>query len=285
MLCKEVSVDDAGGYEHEAFIAEFYDNIPGYRGREDVDYFVDAARRSGGPVLEVACGTGRVLLPIAREGIPITGMDLSPHMLRICRERLASEPGAVRAIAKTVLADMRRFDLGSRFNLVTLPFRPFQHLSTVEDQLSCLASIHRHLSDDGMLILDLFNPWLPALVADNVGQELSPDPPFTMPDGRRVVRRTKFVSKDLFNQVNHMEMIYYVTHPDGREERLVHAYRMRYLFRFEAEHLLARCGFRLLNVYADFRRNPYGSTYPGELVIEARKVAAEVTGGRGPSAR
>jgi hypothetical protein len=94
-----------------------------------------------------------------------------------------------------------------------------------------------------------------------------------MPDGRRVTRRLRFVSKDLFNQVNHSELIYYVTHPDGRQERLVHSVLMRYLFRFEAEHLLACCGFALEHVYADYDRSLYGSKYPGDLIMVARKSA------------
>ena len=166
---------------------------------------------------------------------------------------------------------MRDFELGRAFRLATLPFRPFQHLTTVEDQLSCLGSIHRHLVAGGRLILDVFNPSLEALTSDIAGQEIGDEPEFTTPDGRRVVRRHKIVSRDLHNQINHVELIYYVTHPDGREERLVHAFPMRYLFRFEAEHLLARCGFEVEDVYADFDKSPYGSKYPGELIFVARK--------------
>ena len=66
----------------------------------------------------------------------------------------------------------------------------------------------------------------------------------------------------------------YVTHPDGREERLVHAFRLRYLFRFEVEHLLARAGFAIEHLYAGFDRSAYGSTYPGELVFVACRTAA-----------
>jgi hypothetical protein len=94
-----------------------------------------------------------------------------------------------------------------------------------------------------------------------------------MPDGRRIYRRHKFVAKDHFNQVNDVELIYYVTHADGRQERRVHAFPMRYLFRFEAEHLLARCGFEVEHVYADYDKSPYGSEYPGDLIFVARRVA------------
>jgi hypothetical protein len=68
-----------------------------------------------------------------------------------------------------------------------------------------------------------------------------------------------------------VELIYRVTYPDGREERLVQRFTMRYLFRFEAEHLLARSGFEVENVYADFDKSPYGSKHPGDLVFVTRK--------------
>src|SRR5262249_17417106 len=117
-----------------------------------------------------------------------------------------------------------------------------------------------------------FNPSLEALTQDNLGQECGEEPAFTTPDGRRVVRRHKIASRDFAQQVAQVELVYYVTHPDGREERLVHAFPMRYLFRFEAEHLLARCGLEVEQVYADYAGSPYGSKYPGELILVAKKV-------------
>ena len=258
-------------YEEYAFVADLYDHVGLYRDRPDVRFYVEAATAAGSPVLEVGCGTGRVLIPTARAGVDIVGLDLSPHMLAICRQRLQEEPETVRGRVRLVEADMRHFDLGSRFTLATIPFRPFQHLITVEDQLSCLASIRRHLVDDGVLILDLFNPSLDFLVNRPVGEELDEEPPFTTPDGRQVIRRQKTVAIDRFQQVGHYELIYYVSHPDGRQERLVQAFPLRYVFRFEAEHLLARAGFTLEHVYADYDKSPYGSKYPGELLMVARR--------------
>src|SRR6267378_2019276 len=150
----------AGGYEEYAFIADLYDHVVPYRDRPDVTFFVEAASKAGSPVLEIGCGTGRVLIPTARAGIDIAGLDLSPHMLRVCQERLLDEPEAVRSRARLIQADMRNFDLAQNFKLATLPFRPFQHLTTVSDQMSCLESIHRHLVKGGRLILDLYNPRL-----------------------------------------------------------------------------------------------------------------------------
>jgi SAM-dependent methyltransferase len=247
--------------------AEFYDYVPPYSERADVAFWTAAALESGGPVLEVGCGTGRVLIPTARAGIEIVGLDLSQAMLAICRRRLAQEPEEVRARARLVKADMRDFDLGRQFALVTIPFRPFQHLITVEEQLACLTTIRRHLAPGGRLILDLFNPSLPALVDESRADEYGDEPEFVLPDGRRVVRRFRTVRKDWLAQVQDVELIYYVTHGDGRQERLVHSFPMRYLFRFEAEHLLARCGFEVKALYANYEKIPYGSNYPGELIF------------------
>ncbi len=251
-------------------IAGLYDHVTLYRDRSDVAFYVDMAAAAGGPVLELGCGTGRVLIPTARAGVEIVGLDSSPHMLETCRARLAREPQDVQARVRLVAGDMREFDLGRTFALVSIPFRPFQHLLGVGDQLACLTRVRRHLVNGGALVFDLFNPSIDALAAENPGVEAGDEPPFTTPDGRRVRRRHRIVSYDRFNQVNQTELIYYVTHPDGRVERLVHGFAMRYLFRYEVEHLLARAGFALQHVFSGFDRAPYGSVYPGDLVLVAR---------------
>lgn len=251
-----------------AAIAGLYDHVTLYRARPDVRFFVDAALEAGSPVLEVGSGTGRVLIPTAREGIAITGLDASAAMLAVCRQALNEEDDAVGARVTLVEGDMRGFDLGRRFRLVTLPFRPFQHLVSVEDQLACLASIRRHLEPDGRMVLDLFNPSLEAL-ARPVGGEPAQDAEFSTPDGKRVVRSYRIVSRDLAEQVMRVEMFYDVAHPDGRAERLVHRFPMRWLFRFEVEHLLVRAGFRVTALYAGYDKAPFGSVYPGELLFVA----------------
>ena len=260
-----------GTYNEYMAIAELYDYVVPYRERQDVGFFVEAAKKSGGPVLELGCGTGRVLIPTAQAGVEITGLDLSPDMLEICRKNLKAEPQEVQARVRLVEGDMRRFELAQKFGLVTLPFRPFQHLTTVEEQLACLGCIHNALAEGGQMILDIFNPSLESLTRTNFGEEMSEEPEFSLPDGRKVIRRHMVTSRDVPNQVNYVELIYYVSHPDGQKERLVQAFPMRYLFRFEAEHLLARAGFEVEQLYSDYNKIPYGAKYPGELIFVARK--------------
>ena len=155
--------------------------------------------------------------------------------------------------------------------MITTPFRPFQHLLTVEDQLQSLDCIYRHLVPGGIFILDIFNPSLNFLTSDNLDQEIEEEHPFTTPDGIKVRRFAKITNRDYHKQIQDVELIYYLTHPDGQEERIVHAFPMRYLFRFEAEHLLVRAGFEIKDCYADFNRAPLGSTYPGELIFLAQR--------------
>lgn len=262
----------SGCPEYDEF-AEYYDHVFPYRNRDDVAFFVELAQQASGPVLEVACGTGRVLLPCARAGAAVVGLDLSPGMLAVCRQRLAAEPPAVRARVELHEADMRAFDLGRSFALVTTPFRGFQHLLTVEDQQRALGAIRRHLADDGRFVLDLFNPSMPFLGDERWLVNPLVEPAFTMPDGRSVVRSFRIVERNRFQQVQHLEMSYDVTWPDGRVERRGSRFALRYLFRFEAEHLLVREGFRIEAIYGDYHRRPYGETdYPGELVFVCRKA-------------
>ena len=269
----EVTGEDgrARDYSGREFVAEFYDHLYAIRGREDIEFWVESARRYGGPVLELGCGTGRVLLPVARSGVEIVGLDLSESMLAICRRRLAEEPPEVQSRVQLHQMDMRGFRLEGKFNLITTPFRPFQHLVEVEDQLACLEAAHRHLAPGGRLIIDVFDPSLEFLIDKTRHEESDPGEPFTLPDGRTVAVSERVARRDLAHQMQFCEMIYYVTHPDGRRERFVHEFSMRHFFFYEMQHLLARAGFEVEDVYADFDRTRYGSRPEWkEMVFTAR---------------
>ena len=252
--------------------AAFYDAIVPYRQREDVAFFVEMARDSGGPVLEVGCGTGRVLIPTARTGVSITGLDASPAMLKVCRESLAREPEEVRECVTLVQGDMRDFQLDARFALITLPFRPFQHLLEVGEQIACLTCLYLHLEKGGLLVLDLFNPMIERLIEENYPAEFQVEPAAKLEDGSEMVRSTRIVSRDLARQCMDVEFQHDFTYADGRKEQYVERAPLRYFFRYEVEHLLARCGFEVEWLYADYTRKPFGEIYPGELLYVARKI-------------
>src|SRR5262245_35858109 len=99
----------------------------------DVAFYLDCARRFGRPVLELATGTGRVLIPLAKAGYEVVGLDAAPAMLEVARAKLGREPELAARVA-LVEGDMRDFSLGRRFPLTLIPARAFQHVVEPEDQ-------------------------------------------------------------------------------------------------------------------------------------------------------
>ncbi len=235
-------------------LAEFYDATPLYSARHDVEFYLDAARQADGPILELGCGTGRVLVPTAAAGKQIVGLDSSEPMLARCRKKLAREPADVQDRTLLVNGDMRRFSLGKDFGLLTIPFRGFQHLLPVEEQLTCLGCAYRHLAPGRRLILDVFQPDLGRLLDPKFRQEIEEVPETLLPDGRRFRLTSRVAAAHRAEQYNEIELIHYVTYPDGRSERLAQTFPFRYFFRYEVEHLLARAGFKLRELFGSFDR-------------------------------
>ncbi len=252
----------ASAYDDIPDFGLLYDHVPLYLERQDLDFYVAEAKASGGPVLEVGCGTGRILLPTARAGCTITGIDSSGHMLARCRTKLAAEPAEVQSRVTLAQHDMRSFSLERTFALITAPFRVVQHLITQEDQLQFLAAARRHLAPGGRLVFDVFNPWFDKLVgADGVEREDTAE--LRLRDGRRLRRCYRIARVRWVDQVSESELIYYV---DGK--RYVQAFEMRWYLAAELCNLLARAGFRAREIYGDFKRGPLVDGCP-EIVVVA----------------
>ena len=262
--------DFTGGYVDLPFVCEYYDHIFG--GLEDIQFYVDLALRSGGPVLELGSGTGRIMIPIACAGLKITGIDLSARMISILRKKLKAEHEGTVSKVEILNKDIRRFDLGKSYPLVIVPFSTFQYLLEVPDQLSCLESCVKHLDEGGTFVLSVFNESISRLSDHGLYNEFDITPEFEMPDGRRVCRKFRYVGRDYTRQVEIKESIFYIRHPDGRSERLVHEFGMRYFFQYELIHLCARAGLNVKAVYSDYNYRPYDASFrEGRLIIIAEK--------------
>jgi SAM-dependent methyltransferase len=218
----------------------------------DVEFYVDQARRSGGPVLELACGTGRILLATARAGIEITGVDASAAMLARARERLAAEPPEIRRRVVLHEADMCAFDAGRRFPLVTIPFRPVSHLLGLEQQLALVRTVRRHLGPRGRLVFDVFQPD-PVFLAGPREERLD----LEREEGGRRIRRFSRARPHLATQVMDVTFRWEIEEPSGKRTEHGVEFPMRWYHRYELEHLLARGGLRVLALYGDFRRGPF----------------------------
>lgn len=261
--------EDTGHYD--GFVAETYDFVIPYRERKDIDFFVETAKSADGPVLELGCGTGRVLLPIAKSGVTIAGLDISKEMLTICRKKMDQEPEEVRSRVTLVHGDMRYFEMNNRFAMAIIPFRGFHHLLYTYEHLLCLKTISRHLLPDGRLVLDLFFPFLPYLYDKRFLTVYDEEPPFTLEDGSQVVRRSKLLDRSIVTQMIQLAFYYERIYPDGRIEHHKHEFIMRYFFRYELEHVLARGGFQIIEMYSDYQKTPFECDYPNEMIVIARK--------------
>jgi SAM-dependent methyltransferase len=255
---------------YDNFVADYYDASPIVAGRRDVDFYVNAAKEFGHPVLELGCGSGRVTIAVAQGGFTITGVDLSPKMLAKAEEKTARLSDAGRSRVNLVQGNMTNFCLGALFRLVIIPFRPFQHLLDVQQQLDCLHRVRRHLETGGHLILDFFQTDARRMHDPEFLQERQAAE-YQMSDGRKVRLSERVTAFHRAEQLNDVEMIYRVTHLDGREERLIMAFPFRYFFRYEVEHLLARCGFSVEATYGDFDRSPLQDRSP-EMIFVAVAV-------------
>lgn len=239
--------------------AELYDTIStGLEG--DVQFYLEEAERSGSPVLELGCGTGRILIPIAEAGIEVVGLDAAPSMLAVARQKVAALPRETQACIQLIEGDMKRFDLEQRFSLILIPFRAFLHLLRVEDQKQALACIHAHLIEGGRLVFNVFDPRLEIIAA------------YAGPMGAALTRMKEFVHP----QTGH-RMIVWCTRRYSCEEQIVTEDRLieeldvsgqslsrryatltlRWVYRYEMEHLLSRCGFEAEALYGNFSRGAF----------------------------
>ena len=252
-------------YEDE-WSAEIYDYQ--VRSTADVHLWLSLSRESEGGALELACGTGRVLLPLARAGLEVTGLDLSPHMLAVARQKLAQETRDVQARVRLVEGSMAGFSLDQSFGLIYIPARAFQALLSRARQQACLESCRQHLRPGGRLAVDVFNPLLSRLIAPG-GVDEEPDE-FTELRGAPV-RQDAHTDYDLAEQMLLSVWRYQTTCERGAPVVHEYALRLRYFFRFEMEWMLEACGFELEALYGDFDRSEFTANSP-EMIFVARRV-------------
>ncbi len=247
---------------------------------EDIPFYVDLAKKAGqfplsevgegvrgrGSVLELGCGTGRVTIPIAKAGVEVTGLDSSLEMLDVARAKSAGIENV-----RWVQSDMANFELDQRFGLVIIPFRSFSLLLTVAEQQACLRRIHDHLLPGGRLALNFFNPDL-ALMASWLTDKRD----LWQKERASIERQRELWTKRRLSTAEQR-----VEGEDARLEpsdtgaviaRIERNLRLRYVFRYEMEHLLALNGFEVQALYGWFDRRPFDDE-SSEMVWIAGKPA------------
>jgi ubiquinone/menaquinone biosynthesis C-methylase UbiE len=251
--------------------AELYDaSVPDWDG--ELDYYrrlVSEALDSGQAVLEVACGTGRVTIRLAHEGVSIVGVDLDEEMLQVARIK-SSDLTNVR----WVRGDMRSFDLEETFGLIIVPGHSFQFMCTPQDQIKALETFRHHLTSGGTLVLHINHDdveWLGDLLR-NPGGRFEPVCEIRHPQTDRRMRKSNAWA---FEQCTQTATVITRWEEMGEDGSILQTWErqpmaLHCVFPFEMEHLLARAGFIDRVVYGDFLQNPLDERSP-DMIWVARK--------------
>ena len=227
----------------------------------DVDVHVAFAARFGGPVLELACGSGRLLAPLAQAGFRATGVDSSAAMLERARQRL----DALGVHAELVEQRMEALDLDDRFRTIILGLDSFGLLVKRDDQLSALRAAKRHATHDARLILDVSNGNLRG--ASEPPEELLHDMTLPDPDTGRPI--TKFVLRRPKPAEQLDELMFFYDEQDQRGylKRSMVELRLRWFTRFELELLLQTAGWQIEELYGGYDLAAYGPTSDRILLV------------------
>lgn len=240
--------------------AELYDLVHLGPSKGEVEFYLRQTARWGDRVLELACGTGRLTVPLAARGLRITGLDLADAMLARARDRAARAGAAARFLK----SDMRAFELAERFDLIFIPINSLCHLLVRPDVEACFCCVRAHLAPQGRFVIDVFNPSLAILGRDpgrwyEVGE-------YTDAGGGRV-RLTEQNRYDSATQINHI--LWRFESDDGR--RVEHRLTMRQFFPQELDALLAYNGFAIDAKYGQYGEKEFHAESTQQLVV-ARAV-------------
>jgi SAM-dependent methyltransferase len=238
-------------------ISDFYDHPDLYDALLPVDahvpFYVDLARRQAGAVLELACGTGQLTIPVAVLGLPAVGLDRSRPMLNVAKRRASAAGGSV----GFVQSDMRDFALGREFNLIFVARNSLLHLLSTTDVLAALTAVRRHLSPDGVFAFDIFNPDVRMLALPS-GQRFPVMEVTTATFGPLCVEATH--DYDPVTQVN--RGTWYISAPDKPDAWIVPMV-LRSIFPQELPLLISAAGLELISRFGELSRAPFG---PGSRV-------------------
>lgn len=236
--------------------------------RDDIPFYLALAAEAGGPILELGCGSGRTLIPLAEAGYDVVGLDNSPAMVARARGWLENSPAVEHA--RLVVGDMTDFDLQATFGLITVPFHTWLHLTTRPAQLSALAAIRRHLRPNGRLVIHLPAP--ATIVEAEHDGALVLENNLVDPETGETVLQLSSTQLDKERQLYDVTWIYDRVAADGTVRRLVVPMTLHYLFPHQADLLLGRSGLDVVALWGDYDRSPY-SKDAEHLIVVAERTA------------
>jgi len=256
---------DSGSYDH---MVRFYE-MEHETFLEDLGLYQGFAEGCAGPLLELGCGTGRLLIPLARAGLEVAGVDRSAPMLACARRKIASLAWPVASRIALIQGDMRQLDLGQQFGLILIALNTFVHLLARQDQQRTLAVVARHLSAAGCLVIDLANPALLSALPE----------PLTLhrrwedPERGETIIKLSSSQFDPATQFEELVLMYDVIDAHGRVTRSVHPFTLRHTYRHEMVLLLEQAGLRADACYGSYELDSYRAQSERMIFVARRSDA------------
>jgi SAM-dependent methyltransferase len=236
---------------------------------EDEGYYDDWqlteqwARALGGPLLDLACGTGRMALRLAAQGYQVTGVDITPEMIEWARRKATKQAISI----EWVVADARTFQLQKQFSFIYMLENVFQFFLMREDQQAMLARVCEHLLPEGCFLFETRNP-----NPRNLLEVRHPDPQkYALPGGGQLVA-TEEQYYDPMTQIQHYTRHLTFHRPGGHSEEKTLRTALRYVFPREIEALLFYNGFQIRASYGNWQQEPLTATSPCMIYVCQRRV-------------
>ena len=207
-------------------------------------------------ILELCCGTGRLTLPIAKEGYDITGIDYTPSMLAQAKIK-ASEVGLEISFIE---ADIRTLDLPEKYDFIFIPFNSIHHLYKNEDLFDTLKIVKNHLKEKGLFLLDCFNPNIQYIVENERKQQVIAE--YTTNDGRKVLIKQS-MHYESASQINRIKWQYFIDDKFHSVQNM----DMRLFFPQELNSYLKQIGFNIVHKFGDFTEGEFDDNSEKQIYI------------------
>ena len=239
-------------------VVEYYDGIFAVTASNDIQWFVDQARKLGGNVLDLACGTGRIAIALAKAGLDVAALDSSTGMLQTFRDKLQDQSASIQSRINIHKTQMHSFELSSSFSTV-ICCDAFFHNLTVDDQISCLNSIASHLVERGRFVFNIPNPSIEFLkfASSDKGRQFTKRGEYPLGTAGESVLIEQAQDLNMLDQT--ITTRFRFTHSDPKGNLIKtqeSSWSTRFTFKYEAIHLLHRCGFEVESLEGNYKGRP-----------------------------
>lgn len=241
-----------------------YDSEFGHKA-DDIPFLLEYAKKQKGRVLELGCGTGRVLIPIAETGMKLIGIDNSLNMLKVAKDKIARKPIYVQRNIELVHARMQNFSLKKKFSLIICTFNTFMNMTRGQDQLQVLKNVYRHLERNGLFINEIFIPSF--TFKDKTSRQ-----EIVKKERQMTFKKMGKLRYHYNTQILDVNYTYEKINNKGEVKgRYVHSFQLRYTLYPEMKELLTKSGLEIVDVFSDFDKKPFDGK---NKMITVSKVGA-----------